>query len=90
MAAPVDGALPALNSAALSLRWGIPFAGLLLSIAVLPIVAPKFWHAHYGKIAAAWVLVLLIPLTSYFPSPAGSDTALYGVIPPIFTGEFAA
>jgi Na+/H+ antiporter NhaD/arsenite permease-like protein len=66
VAAPVDGALPALNGAVLSLRWGIPFAGLLLSIAVLPIVAPKFWHAHYGKIAAAWVLVLLIPLTSVF------------------------
>ncbi|TMG93938.1 MAG: sodium:proton antiporter [Betaproteobacteria bacterium] len=66
MAAPVDGALPALNGAVLSLRWGIPFAGLLLSIAVLPIVAPRFWHAHYGKIAATWVLVLLIPLISVF------------------------
>jgi Na+/H+ antiporter NhaD/arsenite permease-like protein len=66
VAAPVDGALPALNGAVLSLRWGFPFAGLLLSIAVLPLVAPRLWHAHYGKIAAAWALVLLIPLTWAF------------------------
>ena len=66
MAAPVDGALPALNGAVLSLQWGIPFAGLLLSIAVLPLVARKLWHAHYGKIAVAWSLVLLVPLTYAF------------------------
>ena len=39
----------------------IPFAGLLLSIAVFPLVAPKFWHGHFGKIAAAWSLALLVP-----------------------------
>jgi Na+/H+ antiporter NhaD/arsenite permease-like protein len=81
VAAPVDGALPALNGAVLSLRWGVPFAGLLLSIAVLPIVAPQFWHAHYGKITAAWVLVLLIPLTSAF----GFGTAVHEVAHVMFT-----
>ena len=39
-------------------RWRgeLPFAGLLLSIAFAPLLAPKFWHDHYGKFAALWVL----------------------------------
>jgi Na+/H+ antiporter NhaD/arsenite permease-like protein len=51
-----------LGAARLGFVWGIPFAGLLLSIALLPAVAPKVWHHHYGKIAALWALAFLIPL----------------------------
>jgi Na+/H+ antiporter NhaD/arsenite permease-like protein len=80
VAAPVDGALPALNGAVLSLQWSIPFAGLLLSIAVLPIIAPKFWHAHYGKVALAWVLALLIPLALVF----GVGSAIHEVAHVLF------
>ena len=41
--------------------WALPFAGLLLSIAVVPLVAPKFWHDHFGKVAAAWAIALIVP-----------------------------
>jgi Na+/H+ antiporter NhaD/arsenite permease-like protein len=41
--------------------WILPFAGLLLSIAVFPLAAPHFWHQHYGKVAAFWALAYLIP-----------------------------
>ena len=41
--------------------WAVPFAGLLLSIAVLPLLAPSFWHHHFGKVAAAWSLAFLVP-----------------------------
>jgi Na+/H+ antiporter NhaD/arsenite permease-like protein len=64
-----------LNGADLSLRWGIPFAGLLLSIAVFPLVTPRFWHDHYGKVAAAWALALLVPFTLVF----GAGVALHEV-----------
>ena len=39
---------------ALSPLWGVPFAGLLLSIALAPLLAPSFWHHHYGKVAPAF------------------------------------
>ena len=58
---------PALSFAAefdggqLSVAWGIPFAGILLSIAVLPLLTPHFWHHHFGKISAAWSLAFLVP-----------------------------
>lgn len=53
----------ALDGGALSLAWAAPFAGLLLSIAVMPLVAPAFWHHHFGKIAAGWTAALLLPFT---------------------------
>ena len=45
------------------LAWGIPFAGLLLSIGLLPVVAPRLWHRRMGLVAAGWVLALLLPQT---------------------------
>jgi Na+/H+ antiporter NhaD/arsenite permease-like protein len=51
-----------LDGATLSPFWGIPFVGLLLSIAILPLAAGRFWHHHYGKVAAVWALALLLPL----------------------------
>jgi Na+/H+ antiporter NhaD/arsenite permease-like protein len=40
----------------------LPFVGMLLSIAIFPLVAPKFWHHHFGKVSAFWSVVLTIPL----------------------------
>ena len=45
LAADIDGA-------ALSVLWGVPFAGILLSIALMPLLVPVFWHHHFGKVAA--------------------------------------
>ena len=50
-----------LDGSQLGALWGIPFAGLLLSIALLPLFAPGFWHQHYGKVAAAWALAFFLP-----------------------------
>jgi Na+/H+ antiporter NhaD/arsenite permease-like protein len=47
--------------AVLPLYLGIPFAGILLSIALFPLLAPRFWHHHFGKISAFWGLSLAVP-----------------------------
>ena len=42
--------------------WSIiPFVGILLSIAIFPLVAEEFWHHHFGKVAAFWGLLFTIP-----------------------------
>jgi len=46
----------------LSLYSAILFVGILLSIALLPLFAPEFWHHHFGKVSAFWSLVIAIPL----------------------------
>ncbi|MCC6574462.1 MAG: sodium:proton antiporter [Planctomycetes bacterium] len=38
----------------------IPFAGILLCIALCPLFTPKFWHHHYGKVAAGWGALALL------------------------------
>ncbi len=69
-AAPSNSAV---NGADLSLLWVIPFAGLLLSIAILPLINSSFWHHHYGKVAGFWTLAFLAPfLASY-----GYSIAIY-------------
>jgi len=51
--------------------WSIiPFAGILLSIALFPLFAPKFWHHHYGKVSAFWALAVAIPFVTVYGHPA--------------------
>ncbi len=58
----------------LPLWSAIPFAGILLSIAVFPLLAPKFWHHHFGKVAAFWAFLLFIPFYIYYPHEAVHET----------------
>ena len=39
----------------------LPFAGVLLSIALVPMIAPIFWHRHFPKIALGWGLLFAVP-----------------------------
>ncbi len=42
--------------------WSVlPFAGILLSIALFPLFAPHFWHHHFPKVSALWALAFAIP-----------------------------
>ena len=55
-----------MNGAALSPLWAVPFAGILLSIALMPMTAPGFWHHHFGKTTAFWVAAFLVPFAIHF------------------------
>lgn len=48
----------------------IPFAGILLSIALFPILAPGFWHHHFPKISFAWAFILAVPFLIVFGGEA--------------------
>lgn len=51
--------------------WSMtPFAGMLLSIAVFPVLAPRFWHDHFGKISAFWSLLMVLPFLVVFKRAA--------------------
>ncbi len=51
----------------------LPFVGILLSIALFPLLAPRFWHHHYPKVAAAWGLALVIPFVAAYGRAAGDE-----------------
>lgn len=42
--------------------WALPFAGMLLSIALGPVLFPHLWELSYGKFAAFWAALVLVPL----------------------------
>jgi Na+/H+ antiporter NhaD/arsenite permease-like protein len=67
---------PAIDGRHLGLTWMIPFAGILLSIAILPLAAPSFWHHHFGKVSAAWSALIILP----FAVIHGVPTAVYEII----------
>lgn len=45
----------------------IPFLGILLSIAVLPLFAHRLWEHHYGKISAAWLVLAIVMMAISVP-----------------------
>ncbi|WP_438998108.1 sodium:proton antiporter [Variovorax beijingensis] len=73
MAAEFDGSK-------LSPLWGVPFAGILLSIALMPLLAPAFWHHHYGKVSAAWVLAFLLPFAASFGVPLAGAQFVHALV----------
>lgn len=54
--------------------WSIiPFIGILLSIALFPLLAPHFWHHHFPKVSAGWALIFAIPFLYAFGGQALHD-----------------
>jgi Na+/H+ antiporter NhaD/arsenite permease-like protein len=68
------------NGAALSAWWGLPFAGMLLSIALLPLLLPQFWHQHFGKVAAGWSLAVLLPFAALFGAGTAAQALLHTLL----------
>ncbi len=80
VAAPASAAGAGIDGKALSLWWVAPFAGLLLSIALLPLLVPMFWHHHFGKTAAAWAAAFLIPCAVVFGASLTAGEVLHTLL----------
>ena len=73
LAADIDGR-------SLAVWWALPFTGILLSIAVLPLLAPVFWDHHFGKITAAWTLLFFIPFAALFGLPLAGTSLVHALV----------
>jgi len=60
----------------LGVIWVVPFACMLLSIAIFPLTLPHFWHHNFGKVSAFWSLAFLAPFTIAY----GFNLTLYNVV----------
>ena len=69
-----------LDGSRLNLMWAIPFAGILLSIAVMPLMAPRFWHHHFGKVSAAWTLAFYLPFAYFFGVSAAGASLVHAML----------
>ena len=61
-AAPLDGK-------ALRWPWALPFIGILLTIATGPLLFPRIWHRHYGKLAFIWAALAVVPIAALYDIP---------------------
>jgi len=68
--APAHGSGHANLGEILPLWSCIPFACMLLSIALMPLLLPNFWHHHFGKVSAFWAAALGIPFLLAFKGGA--------------------
>ena len=58
----------------------IPFAGILLSIAIFPLVKPQWWESHQPIVVAIWSLLFIIPFAISNGAPEALETVLECVI----------
>ncbi|KYZ76207.1 sodium:proton antiporter [Anaerosporomusa subterranea] len=54
----------------------IPFAGILLSIALFPLLAPHFWEHNMGKVSLFWSIAFFVPFLMGY----GFDRAVYQLL----------
>ena len=54
----------------------IPFAGLLLCIAVLPLVAGEWWEKHQPLAVAGWAILFIVPFAVVFGAGMATETVL--------------
>ena len=59
----------ALDGTSLRWPWALPFVGLLLTIATGPLLFPRIWHDHYGKLAFVWSALTVAPLAAIYGTP---------------------
>ncbi|HJA79884.1 sodium:proton antiporter [uncultured Desulfovibrio sp.] len=76
LALAAGGHHPTIPGPELSAVWVIPFACMLLSIAIMPLAIPHIWHHHFGKIAVFWGLAFLVPCFIVY----GAQVAIYELL----------
>ncbi len=59
----------------LAVWWVLPFVGILLSIALFPLLAPRFWHHHFPKVSLFWALALAVPFVWFHRGAALHEIA---------------
>jgi Na+/H+ antiporter NhaD/arsenite permease-like protein len=69
-----------LDGAALNWPWALPFAGVLLSIAIGPLVFPRIWHHHYGKITAGWAALAFLAILAAFGASTAFGALVHAVL----------
>ena len=69
-----------LNGSQLSALWAVPFAGVLLSMALIPLKAPNFWHHHFGKVTMAWSLAFIVPFAIVFGFGMAGSTLWHAAV----------
>ncbi|MBI1954139.1 MAG: sodium:proton antiporter [Proteobacteria bacterium] len=64
----------------LQILMALPFLGLILSMALMPLIAHNIWHHHYGKIVLGWTFIVISVLVVSW----GSSSAFVAIKSTLF------
>ena len=64
------------GTAAVPVWLCLPFAGLLLCIAVMPLVKGEWWDAHKPHVVILWILAMMIPFSVVYGVGEMAETVL--------------
>lgn len=70
----------ALGGASMGWPWALPFVGILLSIAAGPLLFPRIWRRHYGRIAVAWMILTIVSLSIAYGTDAAFPAAIHAIL----------
>jgi Na+/H+ antiporter NhaD/arsenite permease-like protein len=70
----------ALDGPSLRWPWALPFAGILLTIAAGPLLFPRLWHRHYGKLAFMWGALAVVPIAALYDLPTAIAAFVHAAI----------
>lgn len=54
----------------------IPFAGLLLCIAVMPLIKGEWWESHQPLVVGFWILLMIVPFAFVYGPGRAAETVL--------------
>ena len=63
-----------------TLLWAVPFFGILLSIALGPLLVPRLWQHHHGTIAALWAFTLAVALALKLGAAGAAKLLLHALL----------
>ncbi len=64
----------------LALPWAVPFLGVLASIALLPMLAPRLWHRRMAWVMGLWTAALLVPWAAAFGVAGAAHLAWHALL----------
>src|SRR4029078_399394 len=70
----------ALDGTQLRWPWALPFIGILLTIATGPLLFPRLWHHHYGKLPFVWRALTRPPLAALHGPPTALAAFVHAML----------
>ncbi len=77
---PEPASAAGLDGAVLRWPWALPFLGILATIATGPLLFPRIWHHHYGKLAFVWATLTLAPMAALYGPPTAIAAMVHSLL----------
>ncbi len=75
-----EGSEMASKAAAVPIWLCIPFAGLLLCIAIMPLIKADWWDEHQPLVVVLWIIALVIPFAIVYGTGEAVETVLECIV----------